>query len=240
MKTPKPTDPITVANAQTGSNVSTAIANNVLQNGTTITPDGTRTTTWDGGTYDYTDPTTGTKYSIPLSKTVESLSPNAQAVKTQTDAADLNLATIANTQTQKLGATLNDPFSYTTGQHEAWAGDQYNKLNAETNAQNDEALRTRLANQGIKQGSEAYKREMEMYAKGRDNARNQFMLDAQGQGFQQAMASRNQLFNEQWPLHRVRKSRCRTLIRLAPRPSQPRTWPGFTTTTTNSECRRRR
>lgn len=193
---PAAPDPKATAAAQTGTNVSTAVANAVLQNGSVQTADGTRTTTFDGGTYEWTDPSTGSKYSIPLSRTVETLSPAQQAIKDQQDAASLNLSTLAKNQSAALDPYLSDRFKYDTSQHEAWAGNLYDKLNSSNNAANEEAVRTRLANQGIKMGSAAYDREMSNYAQGRDNARNQFLLDSQQQGFSQAQAQRNQPINE--------------------------------------------
>lgn len=126
----------------------------------------------------------------------ESLSQGQQQIFDTNQASDYNLAQYGNQQTQELLKRGGTPFEYNTGQHEAWAGDLYNKLNTETNAQNDQALRSRLAAQGVKQGSAAYDREMASYSKGRDNARNQFLLDSQSQGYQQAMATRNQQTNE--------------------------------------------
>lgn len=48
-------------------------------------------------------------------------------------------------------------------------------------AQDDEALRTRLANQGLKVGSEGYRREMETQSQGRNDARIQADIAAGGE-----------------------------------------------------------
>ena len=63
-------------------------------------------------------------------------------------------------------------------------------------ARNTESLRTQLANQGIKVGSDAYNKAMTGLQTSQQNAQNQFLLDSQNQGFSQAQASRNQPINE--------------------------------------------
>ena len=55
-------------------------------------------------------------------------------------------------------------------------------------AQQDEALRTRLANQGLKVGSEGYRREMERQDQSRNDAYNSLLLQGRGQAFQEAQA----------------------------------------------------
>ena len=62
--------------------------------------------------------------------------------------------------------------------------------------QRDEAIRSRLANQGIKAGSAAYDREMTLMNQGRNDAYNQLLLSGRSQAFQEALAKRNQPINE--------------------------------------------
>lgn len=196
-KAPKPTDPRETSAAQTGTNIGTAIANNVLGNANQVTPDGSLTYDIDSSnSYQYTDPYTGKTYDIPTITATQTLSPEQQAIKNQSDAAELNLATLANDQSSFLNDYMADPFSYDTGAHEGWALNLYDQLNGENLAQQQESLRGQLANQGIKLGSEAYDRAMESLGTSQGNARNKFLLDSYNTGMQTALTERNQPINE--------------------------------------------
>jgi hypothetical protein len=63
-------------------------------------------------------------------------------------------------------------------------------------AQRDEDLRTRLANQGIKAGSDAYSREMNTFNQGTNDAYNQLLLTGRQQSVNEALTERNQPLNE--------------------------------------------
>jgi hypothetical protein len=120
-KAPDPTPPKETSAATTGTNVSTAIANSFLGNVNQVTPDGTLT--YDQtGSYQWNDPYTGQSYTIPRFTATQTLSPQQQAIKDQTNSADLNLATLANTQSGFLNDYMAKPFSYSTGDYENWAG----------------------------------------------------------------------------------------------------------------------
>lgn len=148
------------------------------------------------GYYNYTDPYTGKTYQIPQVTAVQTLSEMQQAIKDQSDNAELNLATLANDQSAFLNDYMATPFSYNPGAHEGWALNLYEQLNGENLAQQQESLRSQLANQGIKLGSEAYDRAMESLGTSQGNARNQFLLDSYNTGMQTALAERNQPINE--------------------------------------------
>ena len=60
------------------------------------------------GNYDWTDPTTNSKYSIPTFTATQSLSPQAQAIKGQTDATKMNLAGMANSQSARVSDLLGN------------------------------------------------------------------------------------------------------------------------------------
>lgn len=192
---PEPTDPRETSAATTGTNVSTAIANAYLQNMNETGPDGTRTFSKTGSEKIF-DPYTGQGYDIPRFSVETTLSPEQQAIKGQSDAAELNLATLANNQSGFLNDYMADPFSYNPGQHEAWALDLYNNLNSGKIDQNREALRTQLANQGITMGSEAYDRAIQNFDTSSMDSRNRFLLDSYNTGLQTAKLERDQPINE--------------------------------------------
>jgi len=194
MKAPKAADPVATASAQMGQNVLSANANTIAQSGNVTNPYGTRTSQIE---YVPTlNPLTGQMENVARNNVTETLSAGQQAIFDQNQGSDLNLATYGNQQTEKLKELGGTPFSYNTGDHEQWFAKNYDALNAEGNSQSDEALRSRLANQGIKVGSAAYDREMKAQSAGQAQARLQALMNAQGQGFQQAQATRNQWFNE--------------------------------------------
>jgi hypothetical protein len=70
--TPTPPNPTATAAAQTGTNVSTAVANNMLNNMNQQTPGGSLTYN-NTGAYDWVDPSTGTSYSVPTRTVTQSL-----------------------------------------------------------------------------------------------------------------------------------------------------------------------
>ena len=93
------------AAAQTGTNVSTAVANAFLQNMNQNTPEGSLR--FDPtGNYGWRDPSTGHTYNIPTFTSTQTLSPQGQALKAQNDATKFNLATMGNQQSQRVGNLL--------------------------------------------------------------------------------------------------------------------------------------
>jgi len=105
---PKAPDPKATAAAQTATNVGTAIANQTLGNVNQVTPDGALTYT-QTGTKQWRDPTNGAMYDLPQYTATQTLSAGQQAIKDQTDKAELNLATLASGQSAKLNDLLGRP-----------------------------------------------------------------------------------------------------------------------------------
>jgi hypothetical protein len=211
-KAPEPTDPKDTSAASTGTNVSTAIANNIMGNINENTPDGSTTVT-QSGEYTWTDPYTDKTYTVPKFTRDTVLSDMGQQIKGETDQTKLGLAELANSQTQFLQDYLSKPFegmgefSYDEGKHEKWATGLYDKLNNRREADQSEELRSQLANSGIGAGSDAYYKATESQGRVNEDARNKFMLDSYNSGFgnnlnayttnfQTQQATRNQPINE--------------------------------------------
>lgn len=214
---PKSPDPKETAAAQTGTNVTTAIANGYLGNINQNTPDGSLNYSY-GDMKTVTDPTTGKSYQVPTTTVTQTLSPQQQAIKAQNDKAALNLATGAADQSGKLNQILGTPFSlngapaaadpsklalpnYTqfgSGPQMqtsvANAGDitksydidfdtsKYEdalmqRMNPQL-AQSREALETKLVNQGLQPGSEAYNRAIDAATRQENDARYGAILNA--------------------------------------------------------------
>ncbi|WP_337729558.1 tail fiber domain-containing protein [Agrobacterium pusense] len=194
-KAPSAPDPAKTAAAQTGTNVTTALANAQLGNVNQHGPDGSVTYRQNGGA-SFTDPTSGATYWIPQYEQYTTLSPQQQAIKAQNDAASQNLGTIANEQTAFLRDYLNKPVNLNNEATEARLMELGRKRLDPIIRQRDEDLRTRLANQGIKAGSDAYSRELGTARQANNDAYTSLLLNGRQQAVQEALTQRNQPLNE--------------------------------------------
>jgi len=149
-KAPSAPDPKETASASTGTNVATAIANAMMGNVSQVTPDGTLNYN-QTGTYKFSDPYTGQSYDIPTFTATQTLSPEQQAIADQVNAAKGNLAGLANTLSSNASESLSQPFQFTNSDAEQWAYDLASPRLLKQQAANDEALRTRLLNSGIRE-----------------------------------------------------------------------------------------
>src|SRR6478736_53563 len=102
---PTPPDPAATARAQTGTNVSTAVANAFLGNVNQNTPDGSLSYN-QSGSYGWTDPTTGSTYNIPTFTATQQLSPSGLQLKNTQDATKQQLANLAGSQAQRASGLL--------------------------------------------------------------------------------------------------------------------------------------
>ena len=194
-KAPAAPDPVKTAEAQTGTNISTAIANGYLGNYNQVTPEGKLTYSTEG--YEtVTDGATGKQYQVPIRTATQTLSPEQQAIYDQNTGANLNLATLGNNLSGTLGQKLTGNFTVGNESTEARLAELgRNRLDPQF-AQQDEALRTRLANQGIRVGTEAYDREMTNFGQRQNDAYNQLYLNGRGQATQEQFAEDNQRINQ--------------------------------------------
>jgi hypothetical protein len=192
---PKPPDPRETAAASTSTNVGTAIANAFMQNANQVTPNGNLT--YDQtGTFTWNDPYTGKSYEIPRFTATQTLSPEQQAIKEQTDAAQKNLAGLANQQSGFLQDYMSKPFTYDNKDAENWAYDLASQRILPQQQQNEEALRTKLLNSGIREGSAAWNSEMQRLTNANTDQLNQLALNGRQMGFQEAQAQRVEPINE--------------------------------------------
>lgn len=194
-KAPAPPDPKETSAAATGTNIGTAIANNTMGMVNQVTPDGSLTYS-QSGTSKYTDPYTGKVYDLPTYTATTALSEAGAAIKGQNDTTQLNLATIGNNQSGFLKDYLSQPWNADTEATEARLWDLNMKRLEPQFAREEESLRTRLANQGVTAGSEAFNREMEGFRSAKGNTWNDLALAGRGQAFTESQALRNQPINE--------------------------------------------
>ena len=204
-KAPEAPDPYKVANAQTASNVQTAIANTVMQNADTYGPLGNTIYT-QTGTKKMTVPIdekghTRT-YDIPEYNVKQLLSNDQQHLLDLQEKAGTNLGNLAVSQSAKLNGLLGTSINpaglpanmvydaATAGRLRlADSPDDFSKdrdkvqaaLMARINPEIDKdrnALLTRLANQGVQSGSSAYNNELGQFGQHVNDARMQAVLGA--------------------------------------------------------------
>lgn len=144
------------------------------------------------GGFTYRDPYTGKTYNIPRYKATTSLSPEQQAILDQSQAAQQNLAATANERSGFLRDYLPGTEALTDQIDSKLYDLGAQRLDPRFASQED-ALRTRLANQGITAGSEAWRREMDQFGEGRNDAYNQLMLQGRGQALSEVNNPINQI-----------------------------------------------
>lgn len=192
---PRPTPPRETSAATTGTNVSTGIANAYLTNMNEYGPDGSKEFT-QSGMESVTDPYTGQTYQVPRFSVTTTLSEGQQAIKGQNDAASLNLATLGNRLSGTLGNQLTDNFKLGNEAVESRLFDLGRNRLDPMFAGRDEALRTRLANQGIRAGSAAYDAELANLGRQQNDAYNELLLNGRGQATQELLTEDNQRINQ--------------------------------------------
>jgi hypothetical protein len=193
-KPPKAPDPYETAAAQSGMNMNTAITQQLLNSGTQVNPWGTVNTEVTGNNT-FVD-SQGRTVTVPKFTQTTTLSPEQQAIFNESQAAEGNLAGIANEQSAFLKDYLNKPFSFNNQDAEQWAFDLASPRIRQNQMQAEDTLRSTLANKGIREGSAAWNAEMTRMTNANTDQMNQLALTGRGQAFSEAMATRNQPLNE--------------------------------------------
>ena len=183
---PPAPDPKETAAAQTQMNKETAITQYGLNATNQMTPDGSLTYrqigTWADGT--------------PRYEATQALSGANQAIYDTTKATQQNLANIGQQQSAKIGNLLNTNFDPSNNDIEGRLWELGRARLDPLQAQQEEALRTRLANQGIAPGSAAFDAEMRSFNQGRNDQNNQLLLTGRQQAYNELLTERNQPLNE--------------------------------------------
>ncbi|UIJ43796.1 hypothetical protein LZK98_11905 [Sphingomonas cannabina] len=194
VSTPKPPDPMQTAQAQSGLNRDTAVSQQLINMTDQVNPWGTVSYSPNGST-SYVD-STGKLITIPRYTQTTTFTPEQQAIFDKSQAAQSNIAGIAQEQSAKLGEYLNDPFEFNNQDAADWAYDLGASRILPQQARNEEALRTRLINSGLRPGTAAWNSEMERLSQANTDQLNQLALTGRSQAFSEALAERNQPINE--------------------------------------------
>jgi hypothetical protein len=194
VKAPKAPDPVATAQAQAGVNLSTAITQQNLNMVDQVNPWGSVDYSQNGSTR-YKD-SFGNWVEVPTFTQTTTFSPEQQAIFDKSQAAQTNLAGIAEEQSGRVSQALSDPFSFDNQDAANWAYDLGAQRLDPRFEQQEGALRDRLINSGIRPGTTAWDREMSRMGESKNDAYNQLMLQGRGQAFGEAVATRNQPLNE--------------------------------------------
>jgi hypothetical protein len=190
---PPPPDPVATAKAQGDMNQNTATTQQLLNMTNQVTPDGSLTYNQTGNnSFTGAD---GKQYTVPQFTATQTLSPTQQLLKGLTDKTKQNIGQIGVDQSSKIGGLLGTNVNLNT----ATEGkiDQLGAARLDPQfARSEDALRTRLSNQGIQPGSAAWNAEMTQFQQGKNDAFNQLYLTGRSQGAQEALTERNQPINE--------------------------------------------
>lgn len=193
-KAPKAPDPAQTAAAQGAWNSFTAQQQQLLNQTGQVSP-------WGSLEYKQTGTTTiidpnGKPIEVPTSTAYTTLSPQQQAIYDQTQAAELNLANIANEQSGRIGELLNNPFEFNNSDAEQWAYDLASPRILQQQQKNEGALRSQLIASGIRPGTAQWDSEMARLTNANTDQLNQLALTGRSQAFNEALAVRQTPLNE--------------------------------------------
>ena len=191
---PAAPDPKVTADAQAGMNRDTAQAQQLTNMVNQVTPDGSLTYTKAGdNSYVGSD---GKTVTIPQYTATQTLSPENQHLYDLSQATKGQIGQIGLDQSKKIGDLLGTPVDLSNEATESRL-DQLGRARLDPQfAQEEDALRTKLSNQGLQPGSAAWNAEMQQFGQGKNDAYNQLYLTGRGQAVQEALAQREQPINE--------------------------------------------
>ncbi len=193
--TPSVPDPATTTATQAGYNTSTAQQQQAMNLINQVTPYGNLT-------YNQTGTTTtigpnGEKISTPQYTATTSLSDAQQGILNSTQAAQGNLASLANTQSENLKNTLGTAFDYNPANDATkWAFDLGKQTILPQQQQDTEALQRQLLQRGLRPGTDQYNAEMTRLTNAQSQQLNQLALGGESQAFNEAAYERSQPLNE--------------------------------------------
>lgn len=193
---PEVPDPKETAQAQLGTNIGTAVANNSMGLIDQSNPYGSLTYN-ENGSKEWTDPYTGQTYEVPTYEAVTSYSPEMQRSMDAQLSAKTGLNELAAQQSGFLKDYLGQPadISADRGYYEDALMERMSPYQERDRA----SLETRLANQGLVPGSEGWNAEMDSFNRSTNDARLGAILQAgdyAGQEIAQKSAARSQPINE--------------------------------------------
>lgn len=193
-KSPKAPDPAQTAAAQGAWNSFTAQQQQAMNMTGQNSPWGSLSYQ-QTGTQTIIDPN-GKPVQVPMYTANTTLSPQQQAIYDQTQAAELNLANVANEQSGRIGELLNNPFEFNNSDAEQWAYDLASPRILQQQQKNEGSLRSQLIASGIRPGTAQWDSEMSRLTNANTDQLNQLALTGRSQAFNEALAVRQTPLNE--------------------------------------------
>lgn len=194
MCAPAAPDPWETAKAQSQWNTTTAQTQQALNMSDQVNPWGN--TAWDQIGTQTIIGADGNPVELPRYRATTTLSPAQQDIFDRTQQAQGNLAGLASDQSAKMREYLSTPFEFDNQDAETWAWDLASPRILAQQKQNEDALRTRLVNSGLRPGTSAWDSEMTRLTNANTDQMNQLALTGRQQAFGEALAARNQPINE--------------------------------------------
>lgn len=176
---PSPPDPYQTANAQEGLNKQTAIYQAETNNVNQTTPYGSLTYKQTGTNPDGT----------PIFSATTAYTPAVQNLFNTDVGTQTEMANAANTLAKNLGSSLSSAPNLSNpalvNEMMGWQNQYMQPIFNQQQA----ALNSQLANQGIAQGSDAYNNAQNLFSRNVNNAYEQAMAQDEGQAYNQALMS---------------------------------------------------
>lgn len=191
---PAPPDPVATAKAQGDMNQNTATTQQILNMTNQVTPYGSLTYN-QTGTNSFTG-ADGKVYNIPQFTATQTLSPTEQNLLEMSNKTRTNIGQIGVDQSAKIGGILGTNVNLNNDAIESRLMDLGTRRLNPQFARDEETLRTRLANSGIRAGSDAWNAEMQRFGQTKNDAFDQLLLSGRGQAVNEILTERNQPLNE--------------------------------------------
>jgi hypothetical protein len=186
---PNAPDPMKTAQAQAGLNRETAayeMSQNMISQ---YTPQGNLV-------YQMVDEGNPKKGIPPKFIATQTLSPKGQQAFDLEQDFDIGANKLAVDQVGRLSTLLSEPVSLDNDAVEGRLMELARKRLDPVLAERKAALETKLYNQGVRPGTEAWDREMRSVLQGENDAYNELLLRGRGQSIEEILAQRNQPINE--------------------------------------------
>jgi hypothetical protein len=199
-------DPKATASAQAGSNAATAITQQTMNMVDQYTPDGSLVYE-KIGEQNISDGMGG-NINAPRYKATQTLSPEQETLRKLGLETETGMATIARDHTARIGSVLGKPLDFGPDfmdgkdvdlSNEAVEARLYELGSKRLDprfASEQESLRTRLLNSGVREGSDAYDAAIRNFTEGKNDAYNNLLLTGRGQSVNEILAARNQSLTE--------------------------------------------
>lgn len=195
---PAAPDPVATANAQTNTNIASAVGSQMINMVNQSTPQGSLDYTKTGNnTYQETDANGQVHtYTIPQFTATQTYSPQEQALFNLNNQTQQNIAQIGVQQSQNIGNLLNTPLDLSNNAIEDQLYSEYSPRVNTQQANQLNSLQSQLSAQGVTQGSAAYNNAMNLNSQANNDQWNQLYLNGRSQADQELVTQRQEPINE--------------------------------------------